>query len=554
MHPISIFVISVLVINVLWRVINTRKGIGKKKTELLESFGKKPLKQSFNVDLIQNDWIIKSSILPNQSQIDEVTWYDLEMDQIYCEINNCKSFAGDQILYSILHTVDNQEADDTKFFKKIDFFESEETDRTEIWPIISGLGKSSDSYYLPVFVDDLESFKIPHVEYYRLMRLLLFFSFIPAVLFLNYIYLMFPFFIGLINIIIYSFQKYKYESYLNMLSGVLKTLSAAKQIADSPLTKYEQTFHDLKDNVAAFRKLYLKIGKLQHRAASNFLGDVMTLINSFTFGITLWDLIQYDKVIEQLMGLQQEFKTLYRKIGEIDAAISVASFRKTLPIYCSPIFCEDHKIVAEEVFHPLVKCPIYNSIEISKGCIITGSNASGKSTFIKAMAINAILGQSINTCIAKKFVMPVCSVITSMAVRDEVLSGESYYIREIRYLKRIIDALNHEKLVFCVIDEILRGTNTEERIAASSAILKYLSQANCIAVIATHDIELTELLGDRYANFHFTEQIREHEILFEYKLYPGPASSRNAIKLLGYMEFPKAITDEAEAIILNMKK
>lgn len=523
------------------------KRIKNNKAKIAESFGKKTVKenQSFEKKLIEIYWEIESAKLSENEQIDDITWYDLEMDQVYCLINNCKSFAGDQILYSILHKIENSGNGYAVFQKKIDYFEAEVIDRNEIWYIISEMGKDRDSYYLPVFVENFQAFRIPHIEYYYFMRILLLFSFIPAFVFMNYIFFLFPFFVALINIVIYAFQKNKYESYLNMLSSVLKILLAAKRIVDSPSLKYEKKFDDLKLKIAKFRQLFFKISKLQHRSPSNLSGDAMTLLESMTFGITLWDLIQYDKVICQLIGFQKELMALYTVIGEIDSAISVASFRKTLPFYCTPIFCKDNKIIAENIFHPLVKEPIYNSIVIKKGCIITGSNASGKSTFIKNLAINALLAQNISTCFAKKLIMPVSIIITSMAVRDEVSSGESYYIKEIKYIKRIIHALNDKKVVLCFIDEILRGTNTEERIAASFAILKYLYGKNCITVIATHDIELTEKMKKHYENYHFTEHITDNKLLFEYKIHHGPATSRNAIKLLEYMEFPKEITEEA---------
>lgn len=528
-----------------------RKSIEKKRL-ISESYGKRPQDQSFDRNLIERDWSISSLQISDQDKVDDTTWFDLEMDQIYCDINHCKSFAGDQILYSIMHITGKSK--DTDFERKINFFELNKRNRDEIWYIISGMGKSADNYYLPVYIENLEAFKIPHIEYYRFMRMLLFFSFIPAVVFMDYVYLMFPFFVALINIVIYAFQKNKYESYLNMLEGVLKTINAAKQISKDPSLEYEQNFKDLTDKIIVFQKLYSKIGKLQYRAASNLSGDIFTLMESFTFGITLWDLIQYDKVISHLVKLKKELRELYRLIGEIDAAISVASFRKTLPMFCTPVFSKDDTIKGQRIFHPFIEQPVYNSIEVNKGCIITGSNASGKSTFIKSLAINAVLGQSIYTCMAESFRMPVCSVITSMAVRDEVLSGESYYIKEIKYLNRIIKTLNSEKMVFCVIDEILRGTNTEERIAASCAILKYLCKKKCIAVIATHDIELSVMLGERYSNFHFTELIQNNEIIFEYKLYPGPATSRNAIKLLEIMGFPKEIIEAAEIIVSDIDK
>ena len=114
-------------------------------------------------------------------------------------------------------------------------------------------------------------------------------------------------------------------------------------------------------------------------------------------------------------------------------------------------------------------------------------------------------------------------------------------IREIRYLKRILDSLSEEKVTVCAIDEILRGTNTGERIRASRAILEYLKDKNCIALVATHDKELTELMGDDYVNYHFSEEIGEEDITFSYKLLEGPATSHNAVKLLEFAGFPERI-------------
>ena len=84
-------------------------------------------------------------------------------------------------------------------------------------------------------------------------------------------------------------------------------------------------------------------------------------------------------------------------------------------------------------------------------------------------------------------------------------------------MKRIIDNLSHNRFIVCIIDEILRGTNAKERITASTAILKYLSKNNCIAIVASHDIELTKILEEIYSNYHFREQIKDNDIIFDYK-------------------------------------
>ncbi len=218
--------------------------------------------------------------------------------------------------------------------------------------------------------------------------------------------------------------------------------------------------------------------------------------------------------MKRLSEHADEYLDIYRIVGEIDAAISVASFRESLPWYCLPEFENARRMHMEDLYHPLIRKPVENSLDLEKGCLITGSNASGKSTFIKAAALNAVLAQSINTCAARSFCMPPAQVITSMAVKDDLAAGESYFIREIRYLKRI---------------------------RASRAILEYLADKNCIALVASHDKELTELLKEQYENYHFSEVIGEEDIYFSYKIQKGPATSQNAVKLLELTGFPEKI-------------
>jgi len=120
---------------------------------------------------------------------------------------------------------------------------------------------------------------------------------------------------------------------------------------------------------------------------------------------------------------------------------------------------------------------------------------------------------------------------------------------EIRALKRILDLVSEDGApVLCFVDEVLRGTNTVERIAASTEILRSMAGKNCLCFAATHDIELTQLLENIYENYHFAEEIEDDDIFFSYQILKGPASTRNAIKLLGIMGYDKAIIQEAEGM------
>ena len=117
---------------------------------------------------------------------------------------------------------------------------------------------------------------------------------------------------------------------------------------------------------------------------------------------------------------------------------------------------------------------------------------------------------------------------------------------EIKSLKRILDHADGKIPMLCFVDEVLRGTNTVERIAASSEILESMERPDVMCFAATHDIELTHILEEGYDNYHFQEEVNEEAVLFHYQLYPGRAVSRNAIKLLKVMGYDNAIIDKAE--------
>lgn len=235
-------------------------------------------------------------------------------------------------------------------------------------------------------------------------------------------------------------------------------------------------------------------------------------------------------------------------MANIESAISVLSYKTLLGEnnFTYPKFVEKHLINGTNVRHPLVENAIGNSVNADNVFIVSGSNASGKSTYVKSIAINAILSQTIFLAIADQFSLKKGTILTSMAIKDDVENGDSYFIAEIKSLKRLIEDVKKGNISYYFIDEILKGTNTIERIAASSSVISYLHENNSIAYIATHDIELTEIFKDKVENIHFKETIdKNNNIVFDYKLYNGPSQTKNAIKLLEVMNFPKTIVDES---------
>ena len=223
------------------------------------------------------------------------------------------------------------------------------------------------------------------------------------------------------------------------------------------------------------------------------------------------------------------------------------------PKKCCRAEISDKRIIsAKAIYHPLIKVPVCNDIDASSSVLLTGSNASGKSTFLKAVGLNVIFAENFGFAFADEFTTGAFTVYTSMAVRDDIHSGESYYVVEARSIKRLTDAAS--SMALCIIDEVLRGTNTVERIAASSGILKYLSHGVCLCFAATHDRELCRILEGDMDMYHFTEEISDDNVTFPFLLKKGVSDRTNAIKLLDMLGFDKGIVKEAEEKVDHYRK
>ena len=170
---------------------------------------------------------------------------------------------------------------------------------------------------------------------------------------------------------------------------------------------------------------------------------------------------------------------------------------------------------------------------------------SGKSTFLRTLTINSILAQTLHLCFADSFEAPILKVASSIRIDDNLFQGKSYYLQEVNVIGDLLKQSSASESSFFVLDEVFRGTNTLERIAAAKAVLSHLNQGNNLVMVATHDLELVELLQDSFDLYHFTEDITNDELVFDHQLKEGPLTTRNAIKLLKISGYPEPVIDEA---------
>jgi hypothetical protein len=270
--------------------------------------------------------------------------------------------------------------------------------------------------------------------------------------------------------------------------------------------------------------------------------------NEFLF-VLLNTLMPWDMLFSFLLdrakaGLQQHLPEWLRAWYKTEALCALATYADLHPRSVFPTFSADSSSVglkAEQMGHPLIResQKISNDFEmdtLGEIALFTGSNMSGKSTFLRTVGVNVVLAQAGGTVDAASFQLTPMRVFSCMNVSDSVNDGLSYFYAEVKRLKALLNAaqVRQESPLFFLIDEIFRGTNNRERLAGSRAFIHALAHENGLGMISTHDLELVtleEALPNLH-NFHFREDVTEGKMTFDYLLRKGACPTTNALKIM----------------------
>jgi DNA mismatch repair ATPase MutS len=233
--------------------------------------------------------------------------------------------------------------------------------------------------------------------------------------------------------------------------------------------------------------------------------------------------------------------------SELEALVSLANFAYLHPEYVFPEIHPEEEganqpiFQAREMGHPLIPSDrkVNNDFSLRKLgeiTLITGSNMSGKSTFLKTAGINLCLAYAGGPVHAGTFRTGLFRIFTCMQIQDSISDGLSFFYAEVKRLKTLLAVLHDEVQapVFFLIDEIFKGTNSRERLIGSRAYIHHLSKQSGIGMIATHDLELGQLIDQisSLSNYHFRDNVTDGKMVFDYKLYPGLCSTTNALKIM----------------------
>ena len=484
--------------------------------------------------------------------VDDITWNDLNMDEVFKSMNFTESSVGEEYLYYMLRNMDCDRKRMDKQEEIITFFMENEDARLYLQMWYHTIGKIG-KYSIFDYLDYLEQVRIKNNIKQILINMLIVAA-IVLCFFHSGIGVTAVVVLLIYNILSYFKEKKEIEPYLYSLAYVQRLLDVSKKICGLKMDILEESQKELKEALKFFKDFSANSMWIHMGSGTAMGGSPLDIILDYVRMVTHIDLIIFNRLFKKLLDRKNEIVTIVQVLGEIEACIAIGWYRNTLPYYTTPDF-DGKNLEIKDACHPLIDGAVPNSIKADGGVLITGSNASGKSTFLKTIAINAILAQGIHTVYAKEYKAEVLDVFSSMALRDNVVQGDSYFMVEIKSIKRILERVKvSERRIICFVDEVLRGTNTVERIAASTHILQCLDAAETICFAATHDIELARLLKDSFDNYHFEEHIEGEDVKFSYLLCEGKATSRNAIKLLKALGYEDRLVKDAENMAVHFMK
>jgi len=493
---------------------------------------------AYDFDPISSYFYNRSAEEEALQTIDAETTADLDLNAVFEQIDRTTSRVGQQYLYARLRTLRGEE-DAADFDRRVGVFENDDELTQRCAGHLARLS-SDDAYDFQRLIFDtpvkVRRIGLVYALTTAAIVSLLLAPFYPLLLLLFMA-------IYAVNLVIHYGNKLNITRYafaVRQLAAALKTARypASEQIPGSddaaqPIRRVAQVEHrsrivgaqgDGGNDFAAIAWLVFELVKIAFNIET-------ILFHRFTGSIT---------------AHREAIHDVFRFIGETDAAISVMRLRRGTPT-CRPTFIEGKYLEAVQVVHPLIPGCVANTLTLDgTGLLLTGSNMSGKTTFVRTVMLNALLGETICTCFAEGFTAPYMRLHSSIRIADDVSEGTSYYLQEVLTVKRLLEAAEQPSPCLFVLDELFKGTNTTERIAAGKAVLARLNRGPHIVLAATHDIELAELLrGDDYELHHFREEVADGQLVFDYRLHTGPLTTRNAIRILELYDYPPELIAEA---------
>ncbi len=534
-----------LFLSTIWYLYNrysTKKRFLKFKKYLIKNWGTPNNTTYYNFYSVSRYFENTKKQIDTFQIIDDKTADDLGIDALFKFLNRTTSKIGEQYLYYKLRTIKSVKQLNS-FSTLTQFFEKNAKTRLDCQIILSKLSKI-EAYNLESLIHDKRIEKPKSLWFIKLLSALSITTIISSFFYPISILLLLPIFS--LNLFFHYKNKGNINYYIDGVSQLSKSLKVSKKLAQIPAlnAQFKNTTFIEKINAIKLKTEFISFDNYLN---NEFIAIWWFLTELFKIAFNL-EIIVFFSFIDAINKEQKSIEAMFQFIGKIDAAISIASVKSENKSICSPVFTLEKKIKAKAIYHPLIENCIPNRLKLkNNSLLLTGSNMSGKTTFIRTIGINSLLAQTFYICFAENYTAPFFKIHSAIRISDDLLKDTSYYLEEVLTIKKLVDTSNSQYNNLFILDEIFKGTNTIERISGGKAILEYLNSEKNIVLVSTHDIELTQLLETKnYTLFHFNEQIVNNELFFDYQLKKGKLKTRNAIKILELNNYPSEIISNAK--------
>ena len=482
--------------------------------------------------------LLASALQPTDSQVDGQTWHDLDLYRVFDQLNYTQSSIGAEALYQKMRLIKFQP--DASLQELEDFFDHHPDLRLKVQVVMNQLGKKNHNMARSIVANPGKQDSRIYLSLYIFLACLPVFSlfFLP---FFKIQAMMVLVASATFNIIFSSIRNWSNKMRLDRVSYLVRIFASTEKLSHLAIPKQEA----LKQAVQPFKKTKVISGILQSPTGSSDMEIILIYLN-FLFLIPQ---IAQVYIYQQVRIHQKEAQEAINLLGELEVAISLLRHKRDVDLVCHPSFKQEVGIKGKGVYHPLLTDPVANDVRFEKNMVISGDNASGKSTYLKMVAINCILAQGLGFAYGESLELSYGHVMTSMDVSDDIEVGDSYFITESKTILRMIESLEKSGFHYFFIDELFKGTNTIERIGAGLGIVRWLSRHDCLYMISSHDIELVAASGAVNDNYHFDSRYVDGEIVFDYQIKQGAAVTKNAVNTLKSLHFPSEITQTSQELI-----
>lgn len=510
----------------------------------LENSWAKPKNDYFNFDRIARYAELKT-ILP-ANRLSPQTLIDIDFQEVFKFIDRTNSKPGQQFLYD--HLLNPQQDIDQlrDLNNKADFFNRNAATRKEIRLLLSAL--DNDAAYRICSLLDTRNPQRPNWFrwVYFDLSLIAIMIIVGFVMPLSWILLVFVF---SVNLVLHFWNKrniFQYGAALPQLSLLLDTVN---RLIEKDLPFDRKAAREYINQLSRFKKKMRWID-FGHQGLKGDFAEVLQYGYEMVKAFLLIEFRAIFSIAGELKEKKADIESLFEFVGQIDLALTIASLKESNGLTCTPqLTIAGKNLEARKIYHPLIPDCVVNDLSVNaKGILITGSNMSGKSTFLRSLAINAILAQTLYICFAECYVAPALQVHSSIRADDNLMTGDSYFMAEVAILSDLITVASSGSQCLFVLDEIFKGTNTIERVAAAKAVLSFLNRGDNIILAATHDLELVDMLQNEYDLYYFEETISDGQIFFDHKLKSGQLHGGNALRILEICRYPDSIVSEAKSI------